>query len=311
MLKNQPLKAIIHPTNVGNITMSNFYAALDDESEEDVENMYDESTNLLNSTKTGESSSTFTVAADDEVEEDNNNDGIVLTGAIDVSNTNLQSTLLFVIDEEANEGPNATLHVNEIVDEENVNDDVPNERVKRTNIPRVKITGTMASSMDPVTQSLPGSQSAPNVALKDKIRGCGKIWDEKETQSWCMGRIEQTGGVVEGFGDAIRNMEFQQNVESGGKNLGDYHVSLSDDEGNDVEFKSKETQSASKISNARRMARKAKETFIEDKAPKKKRTSGNNFGPSLDGIDQSFRTFVEGFNATFATMVNAMTTSIS
>ncbi|GJY58284.1 hypothetical protein Tco_0458176 [Tanacetum coccineum] len=63
ILKNQPLKAIIHPTNVGNITMSNSYVALDDESEEDVENMYDESTNLLNSTKTGESSSTFTVAA--------------------------------------------------------------------------------------------------------------------------------------------------------------------------------------------------------------------------------------------------------
>nr|GFA89631.1 hypothetical protein [Tanacetum cinerariifolium] len=102
-------------------------------------------------------------------------------------------------------------------------------------------------------------------------------------------------------------MEFQQNVKSGTENLGDYHVSLSDDEGNDVEFKSKETQSASKISNARRMARKAKETFIEDKAPKKKRTSGNNFGPSLDGIYQSFRTFVEGFNATFATMENAIT----
>ncbi|GJX27685.1 putative reverse transcriptase domain-containing protein [Tanacetum coccineum] len=58
-------------------------------------------------------------------------------------NTNLQTTLLFVVDEEANEGPNATLHVNEIVDEEivgaqNVNDDVPNERVKRTNISRVE-----------------------------------------------------------------------------------------------------------------------------------------------------------------------------
>nr|GEZ04550.1 hypothetical protein [Tanacetum cinerariifolium] len=106
----------------------------------------------------------------------------------------------------------------------------------------------MASFMDPVTQSLLGSQSAPNVALT----------------------------------------EYEQNVESGRENLGDYHVSLSDDEGNDVEFKSKETQSASKISNARRMARKAKETFIEDKAPKKKRTSGNNFDPSLDGIDQVF-----------------------
>ncbi|GJY88644.1 hypothetical protein Tco_0503272 [Tanacetum coccineum] len=59
------------------------------------------------------------------------------------------------------------------------------------------------------------------------------------------------------------------------------------------------------------MARKAKETFIEDKDPKKIRTSGNNSGASLEGIDQSFQTFVEGFNATtLATMANAMTTSM-
>nr|GEW36778.1 ribonuclease H-like domain-containing protein [Tanacetum cinerariifolium] len=50
-------------TEAGNITMSNSYAALDDESEEDVKNVYDESANLLNSTKTGESLSTFTVVA--------------------------------------------------------------------------------------------------------------------------------------------------------------------------------------------------------------------------------------------------------
>ncbi|GKA87697.1 hypothetical protein Tco_0809461 [Tanacetum coccineum] len=61
MLKNQARKAIVPPTKERNITMSNSYAALDDESEEDVENVYDESANLLNSTKTGESSSTFTV----------------------------------------------------------------------------------------------------------------------------------------------------------------------------------------------------------------------------------------------------------
>ncbi|GJZ59568.1 hypothetical protein Tco_0615384 [Tanacetum coccineum] len=45
VLKNQPLKAIVHPTKKGNITMSNSYAALDDESKEDVENVYDESSN--------------------------------------------------------------------------------------------------------------------------------------------------------------------------------------------------------------------------------------------------------------------------
>nr|GEV74811.1 hypothetical protein [Tanacetum cinerariifolium] len=63
ILKNQPRKAIVPPTKEGHITMSNSYIALDDESEEDVEIVYEESANLLNSTKTGESSSTFTVAA--------------------------------------------------------------------------------------------------------------------------------------------------------------------------------------------------------------------------------------------------------
>ncbi|GJZ21002.1 hypothetical protein Tco_0558041 [Tanacetum coccineum] len=63
LLKNQPLKAIVPPTKEVNITMSNSYAALDDESEEEVENVYDESANLFNSTKTGGSLSTFTVAA--------------------------------------------------------------------------------------------------------------------------------------------------------------------------------------------------------------------------------------------------------
>nr|GEY47955.1 zinc knuckle CX2CX4HX4C [Tanacetum cinerariifolium] len=62
ILKSQPLKAIVPSTKEGNITMSNFYAALDDESDEDVENVYDESANLLRSSITCESSSTFTAA---------------------------------------------------------------------------------------------------------------------------------------------------------------------------------------------------------------------------------------------------------
>ncbi|GKF78789.1 hypothetical protein Tco_0234357 [Tanacetum coccineum] len=62
LLTNQPPKAHVPITKEGNITMSNSYVVLDDKSEEDVENVYDESANLLNSSKTGESSSTFTVA---------------------------------------------------------------------------------------------------------------------------------------------------------------------------------------------------------------------------------------------------------
>ncbi|GJW49836.1 hypothetical protein Tco_0091187 [Tanacetum coccineum] len=58
MLKNQLNVAF---DKEGNITMSNSYAALDDESEEDVENVYDESANLLHGTQTGESLSTFMV----------------------------------------------------------------------------------------------------------------------------------------------------------------------------------------------------------------------------------------------------------
>ncbi|GJW68116.1 zinc knuckle CX2CX4HX4C containing protein [Tanacetum coccineum] len=70
MPKIQPLKANVPPVssrrslNVvkgGNITVSNSYASLDDESEEEVENVFDESANLLNSTKTGASSSTYNV----------------------------------------------------------------------------------------------------------------------------------------------------------------------------------------------------------------------------------------------------------
>ncbi|GKB68750.1 zinc knuckle CX2CX4HX4C containing protein [Tanacetum coccineum] len=60
MLKKKPTTTITS-TKEGNITMSNSYAALGDESDEDVENVYDESANLF-PTKTGENSSTFTAA---------------------------------------------------------------------------------------------------------------------------------------------------------------------------------------------------------------------------------------------------------
>ncbi|GKB91304.1 zinc knuckle CX2CX4HX4C containing protein [Tanacetum coccineum] len=63
MFKNQPFKATVPSTKEGNITMSNSYAALDNESDEDNENVYDESANLLHSSKTSGSSSTFTAAA--------------------------------------------------------------------------------------------------------------------------------------------------------------------------------------------------------------------------------------------------------
>nr|GEV74748.1 hypothetical protein [Tanacetum cinerariifolium] len=57
------LKTTVTFTMNDNILASNPYSALDEESEEGVENVYDESANLLQSKKPDESSSTFTVAA--------------------------------------------------------------------------------------------------------------------------------------------------------------------------------------------------------------------------------------------------------
>ncbi|GKA61620.1 retrovirus-related pol polyprotein from transposon TNT 1-94, partial [Tanacetum coccineum] len=61
MLKKQPTTTTTS-TNKGNITMSNSYAALGDEIDEDVENVYDESAKLFRTT-TGESSSSFRATA--------------------------------------------------------------------------------------------------------------------------------------------------------------------------------------------------------------------------------------------------------
>ncbi|GJW91384.1 hypothetical protein Tco_0168937 [Tanacetum coccineum] len=58
------LKTTITTTKKGNIATSNLYSALEDESDDDVENVYNESDNLFQSTKTGESSSSFTAAID-------------------------------------------------------------------------------------------------------------------------------------------------------------------------------------------------------------------------------------------------------
>nr|GEY07900.1 hypothetical protein [Tanacetum cinerariifolium] len=62
--KMKPCKArtTLNSTMKGNIPMSNPYSALDDKSDEDIENMFDESTNLFQSTKMGGSLATFTDA---------------------------------------------------------------------------------------------------------------------------------------------------------------------------------------------------------------------------------------------------------
>ncbi|GJT01650.1 hypothetical protein Tco_0822819 [Tanacetum coccineum] len=55
------LTCVMMTNKESNITVSNSYATLEDESDKDVENVYDETANLFSSTKIGESSS-FTVA---------------------------------------------------------------------------------------------------------------------------------------------------------------------------------------------------------------------------------------------------------
>ncbi|GJS18914.1 hypothetical protein Tco_0413386 [Tanacetum coccineum] len=45
-----------------------------------------------------------------------------------------------------------------------------------------------------------------------------------------------TGAAVEGYEDAIHNMKTNQNVETGGDHLGNFHLSLSDDEENELPY---------------------------------------------------------------------------
>nr|GEU60503.1 hypothetical protein [Tanacetum cinerariifolium] len=61
------------------------------------------------------------------------------------------------------------------------------------------------------------------------------------------GRDRATGAVVEGFKDAIHNMENEQNGESGGDNVGGFHFSLSDDEESDVQFVSQTTSNFTNV----------------------------------------------------------------
>ena len=118
------------------------------------------------------------------------------------------------------------------------------------------------------------------------------------------GRGRATGGVVEGFGDAIHNMEADKNVETKGENVGEYFVSLSDEERDDAQT----IPSASNTSNARNMGGKQKNTVNGDKVAKKRKTSSSHdVEARLEGIDHSFQMFVKGFNANFATIANAMT----
>ncbi|GKB01445.1 Myb/SANT-like domain-containing protein [Tanacetum coccineum] len=120
------------------------------------------------------------------------------------------------------------------------------------------------------------------------------------------GRDRATGAAVEGYGDAIHNMETDQNVETGGDHLGDFHFSLSDDEENELPYV---PQATTKVTNATREPRKQKIMYKGNKAANKKKKP--NMEARLEGIDDTFRMFVQGFNTNFGTMENAVANSMN
>ncbi|GKB74339.1 hypothetical protein Tco_0935751, partial [Tanacetum coccineum] len=96
------------------------------------------------------------------------------------------------------------------------------------------------------------------------------------------GKDRATGGVVEGFGDAIHNMEAERNVETGGENVGEYFVLLSDGKRDDAQT----VPSASNTSNARNMGGKQKITVSGDKVAKKRKTSSSQDVEAHDNTRQ-------------------------
>ncbi|GKA65913.1 Myb/SANT-like domain-containing protein [Tanacetum coccineum] len=123
------------------------------------------------------------------------------------------------------------------------------------------------------------------------------------------GRDRATGTVVEGFKDAIHNMENEQNGESGGDNIGGSHISLSDDEEVDVQYMSQTTQTTSNFTNGTNMAKKQKVTSNGKQAAKKRKT--RDMESQLEGINHSFQMFVQGFNANFGTMANVVANAMT
>ena len=120
------------------------------------------------------------------------------------------------------------------------------------------------------------------------------------------GRDRATGTVVEGLKDVIHNMENEQHGESGGYNVGGFHISLSDDEETDVQYKS---QTTSNFNNGTHMAKKQKATSNGNKTTKKRKT--RDIQSQLEGINHSFQMFVQGFNANFGTMANAVANAMT
>ncbi|GKD03492.1 Myb/SANT-like domain-containing protein [Tanacetum coccineum] len=144
-------------------------------------------------------------------------------------------------------------------------------------------------------------------AINDMLKQSGCSWNDIDKKIACE-RDWYVSYFAEGYEDAIHNLEVEQNVENGGENLVEFQFSLSDEE-NDVHYMSHATQTASNLNNATKMANKQKTSTIGGKAAKKRKT--RDMETQLEGINHSFQTFVEGFNANFGTMANAVANAMT
>ncbi|KAG6536531.1 hypothetical protein ZIOFF_001589 [Zingiber officinale] len=123
------------------------------------------------------------------------------------------------------------------------------------------------------------------------------------------GRDRAIGAVVQGYVDAIYNLEVDQNDESGGENLGAFYPFSNEyEEDNNVYFESESTPTGSQNIDVTKSATKRKQplTARDKVARKKKPTAHLDIVTQLQDMNNGFRTFVDGFNANFATIANVM-----
>ncbi|KAG6492673.1 hypothetical protein ZIOFF_047638 [Zingiber officinale] len=123
------------------------------------------------------------------------------------------------------------------------------------------------------------------------------------------GRDRAIGVVVQGYVDAIYNLEVDQNDESGGENLGAFYPFSNEyEEDNNVHFESESTPTSSQNIDVTKSAKKRKQplTARDKVARKKKLTAHLDIVTQLQDMNNGFHTFVDGFNANFATIANVM-----
>ncbi|KAG6516758.1 hypothetical protein ZIOFF_027232 [Zingiber officinale] len=126
-------------------------------------------------------------------------------------------------------------------------------------------------------------------------------------------RDRAIGSVAQGYIDVIYNLEVDQNDESGGENLGAFYPFSNEyEEDNNVYFESESISTASQNTDVTKSATKRKQplTTRDKVAKKKKPTAHLDIATQLQDMNNGFHTFVDGFNANFATIANVMAEEI-